>query len=555
MDQLVRGANQANARLEGLEQEHARSREQGESKDRDLAAGRAREHQLQQQLFDTQQRHGRGLTDRAQAQILTPQPANPGFDMAALQQVISEVQGDRISKGDIKQLIDDAVRSQLSGVARTSDIESAASRMEQGLNRVPTGASAAQVQQTVQQELAIAVHKVARHMPTQPQKLEGQAAQPDVSWAHHAPQTRTEEELPDNDHRSRSDAYRLPSQHLKALPSAKGSVASFASNGSPFVESALAQFQPAANSSSKGRASKSRASVAPAADNALAGVKNSEGYSSKGSRMSTVSAQEPGMEYQTTPRLTEGALSQKFQINARVEEAASKSRSSKMRGSVVAGPDNALTLMDDQRGTPSRTAKMSTMSVHPSTSNAMAFAGPGELQQYNTDPKRSSKISTASVQPSTSNAMIRPGSGEVQRFHGQESRSSKKLAASIQPARSNALGQPGKGNSQQYTSPAQVKASAQSQGGKLNRYGGHQGLPELPDDFPDNASQVTSWQRRQAPQQPMADQNTVVSTRPRNDRREQNVGSPLRQLAFVSGEDDGMAMVKQSKDLSKQIRR
>ncbi|KAK3704644.1 hypothetical protein LTR37_013743 [Vermiconidia calcicola] len=128
--------------------------------------------------------------------------------------------------------------------------------------------------------------------------------------------------------------------------------------------------------------------------------------------------------------------------------------------------------------------------------------------------------------------------------------------ASIQPSSSNAMLRPGGGDVQQARSSAEVMALAQSQGGQLSEFGGHRGIPELPDDFPDNASQVTAWERGQGNRRSVEDRSTVSTVRPKNDRRGDVGPSPLRRLASVQEADEGgTAMVRQSRELSKQSRR
>ena len=411
--ELIKEAKKLESRLRRLEESQAHSREQQEVKDRELAVSRMKEHQLHQQLLEAEQRHSRALADMAQSQTPTQQQKRPAFDMSALQKVIAEVQSDRISKNDIKQLVEDAVRNQLSGVAKTSDIDSAASRMEKGLNRIPDNASLGNIQQLVQHELEKAVQKVAAHMHAQLQALDGPDRLAIPAWQPQAPRFETQsyiEEYPDqrsevhsraSSSKTRQRSLPAPSEVQQANPS----------------ESALSRLSPEASGetgSSKNRQSMSRVSVAPSANNALTKGKHQEDRQSKGSRMFVTS-----------------------------------------------------------------------------------------------------------VQPSVHNAMIRPGTTYMER-HG---------------------------------SSAQAMAAAQAQGIHPSHYGGHQAFAGLPDDFPDNASQVTAWERRQTSRQARNDEGTVVKVRPKNDRRGDVGQTPLRQIGAIPEEDEeGMALVKQSKDVSRSRR-
>jgi hypothetical protein len=181
--ELIRETKKVDSRLQRLEESHAKNREQHEAKDRELAAARAREQQLQEQLLKAEQSHNRAMVEMAAAQAAATQPTTPALDMAALRKVIDEVQKDKISKDDIKQLVGDAVQAQLAGVAKSSDIDSAASRMEKGLNKLLASAPIDQIQGAVQRELEKAIRKVSKKMPMQQQMIDGpQQFQDRAAW-------------------------------------------------------------------------------------------------------------------------------------------------------------------------------------------------------------------------------------------------------------------------------------------------------------------------------------------------------------------------------------
>ncbi|KAK3051091.1 hypothetical protein LTR09_007841 [Extremus antarcticus] len=171
-NEVVREAKKFDTRLHRLEQSRSQDQSQLEARDRELAAARAQEQHLREQLLATEQRHSHALSEMAQSQAAQPAYAASNLDMQALQTMIDEVQRNRVSKEDIKQLVSDAVGAQLAGVAKSSDLESAASRMEKGLSKVPAGASNSQVQQIIQDELAKAVRKVSKAVPKQQRSLE-----------------------------------------------------------------------------------------------------------------------------------------------------------------------------------------------------------------------------------------------------------------------------------------------------------------------------------------------------------------------------------------------
>ena len=76
-------------------------------------------------------------------------------------------------------------------MARTTDTESAASRMEKGLNKLLTGVAAAQIQETVQRELASAVQKAVRFTPAQQQQVEAPYQPTPMPWRTQGPAAQT----------------------------------------------------------------------------------------------------------------------------------------------------------------------------------------------------------------------------------------------------------------------------------------------------------------------------------------------------------------------------
>lgn len=489
----------------------AGNRKRDEDKDRQLAEERARGQKLQQQMLENEQRHSSAIAELAQSQAPTPQPASQAFDMTMIKKFADELQSDRLTKADVKGLIEDAVQRQLSGVARTSDIESAASRMQKGLENMPAGASITQVQQTVRRELADAVQTAAKHMPSQQQQLEGPSMQPDISWARHAPQTHTAlQQLPMDERRSQYASRKVPYKQ---------------SNVSA-VSYATSTQQPRGNAHLDGAAV--RASI---------------------SKQRALEAPDPLPTGDMA--LTSQALAQ---LSTPVDVSSQKSRQSKSRVSVMPTADNALAPYKPSKSRSHRSSKMSSVSIQPSASNAMVLQSAGELQPYARETGILTELSLTDVPPSADKSGIASWADDVQLSRGKPSRSSKKSIVSIQPSASNAMDRPGAGDMPQYSSSAQAIV-AQSRG-DIRQYGGHQALPELPDDFPDTASQVPDWQQRQASRRAPSDEGAVARLTPRNDRRREIAGSPLRQLEGVSEEDEGaMALVKQSKDLSRKSRR
>ena len=130
-------------------------------------------------------------------------------------------------------------------------------------------------------------------------------------------------------------------------------------------------------------------------------------------------------------------------------------------------------------------------------------------------------MSILSIQPSNNNAIVLPDAPpDINKRKTKASKiSPRKSTVHVQASSANAIILPGCGAALPYTSSAQAMAAAQSQGGHLDGYDRHRAYAGLPDGFPDNASQVSAWQKRRVSGKIMGDQGTVLSVRPRNDRR------------------------------------
>lgn len=559
--QMLGMARNINDRMQRNDQ---RLQEQAEAQANKEAARHAQQDQAAKEQREMMQQLKNQVAD-LQAQVSKPQSAGPAFDMGALQKMISEGRTEQISKADIKQLIDDAVGKQLAGVARSSDLESAAARMERNLHKV-SGASDAQVAQQVQRELTSAINQVGRYVDARQKKIEDsqQSSQHSdmPSQPAAAARMKTEfivEELPSDD--QPRTKHRSSSSHdkVKALPypgsgtsdtrSQVGSSQKKASVLQPSYDQPLRSSKmstvsvpPTANDvitlanarqaretdarpsrSSKG----STVSVNPSDANAMVRSKaaapvampeaGTRSGSTKGPKLSTMSEQPSDMNVLVRPKSNHSGSpvsstpGQPFAPNpAQVPQAtAAPSRSSKMSTMSVQPSDmNTLTKAKPTESAPtpnpnqvpqiavmppkSSSTKMSTMSVQPSDANALMR------------PKSSSssaKMSTMSVQPSDMNALVRPGFEHPPK---QDSRSSKKLSTmSIQPSDNNAMVRSQPGGTQQNSN----SSAKGSRGSRIQAV---------------------------------------------NDRRGKARPSPLRQIENVQLEDGmSQALVRQSKDVVK----
>ena len=278
------------ARVKALEDQHAHGRLEQEAKEQELQALRVQVQQLHHERAEIAQQHNRHIAEMAHIHASTAPPTNPlAFDMGTLQKLVEEVQRDRISHADVQHLVADTVRKEVAGVARTTDIESAASRMEKGLNKLSTGVTAAQVQETVQRELASAVQKVVRSMPAQQQRIEAPYQPTPMPWRTQAPAAQTpqaEGDLVPDDSANQASGFTCMQRSLPA-PSMHPRSTTL------LTAEALASLQPTAGPTlQKSRQSKTRTSVMSTTDNSLVrlpreGSKNAR----KSSKMSTLSVQ------------------------------------------------------------------------------------------------------------------------------------------------------------------------------------------------------------------------------------------------------------------------
>lgn len=514
------------------------AQEQVQAKSRKEAAQEAQNQQFQREQRELINNLSGQISELRQAQASTSQPASQAFDMETLQKIVQDAQKGHASKDDLKALIDEAVSKQLSGVAKSADLEKSAARMEKSLHKV-SGGSDAQIQEMVQKELASAINKIASHRPGGQQRIDYPHQQRNVPGQPAPGRLETQfivEELPDDEEEAkqgqRSTSLPLKSVPMPLMPAndlvgqsslarKKATVLSASTTPSgrttAVTSDALARLQPLTNIStdvSNSHHSRSRASVMPSQENAVVRVKHSESEPSRSSKMSTVSVQP--------------------------------------------SPSNAIVRPDARtvqsvESKPSKSSKMSTMSVQPSDNNALVRHAPAETQKHDSKASKSSKMSKMSVQPSSMNTLVRPSPAEAPTHDGKVSKSSRTSKMSVQPSAGNAMVRSSTNDRQQYASAAEAMAVAQAKGGQLSEYGGHRGVPELPDDFPDNASQVEAWQKQQAPKRSTQKGSTISTVRPRNDRRgEVATSSPLKQIDTIQEEDEGsMALIKQSQDVSK----
>ncbi|TKA62851.1 hypothetical protein B0A55_11667 [Friedmanniomyces simplex] len=326
----------------------------------------------------------------------------------------------------------------------------------------------------------------------------------------------------------------------------------------PFAEHAMSLYEPSEAGSSK---SGTRGSVQQYDDNALAKTKR---FNAAPSEASTA--------------LTEDALAKLTSTQA----GSSKSRSSRTRSSAQPRDYDAMTQVSGSNPPPytemadrsmdqvsqvgsSRSAKKSTASMPPPYSTVMGptfsrseDGGPSYTPSIPTPeagPSKSKSKTRSSAQPGDDNALTRvkrsgpPPTVKVADFagtaladrtfdkvkHAGSGVFSKKSTASVPSSYSSPAVRPSSSSSRAGPSYGPVSHNPNSQ---LSPRGGTSEAsahPELPDDFPDNASQITAYERAQEARSTgsrsgMTDNRTVETLKPKNDRR--------AETAVVKGKKD-----------------
>ncbi|KAK5137694.1 hypothetical protein LTR08_007265 [Meristemomyces frigidus] len=565
-----------------------------ESQDRkDREASNRKAEALEQQLARVmqekatdQQRHSRDL---AQLHERMSQQQTPPLDLSALHHAIEQLQSGTLSKADITNLVKDTVGKTTAGLATTKDMESAATAMQKEFKRLPSALSGSQIDDAVQRGFDRAIDKHVQPQPKQ-QRLEAPrvpGAQPrqqqrpsqrettfevtDLSEDANVPvYTPKALEAPgqsgaaQDGHGLPAPGY-VPSSYSKSRVSVQPSYDNAVSRvkrteaprtgsqqqvDTPLSAAALARLPALSDGASQHRSSKSRASVRPSDDNAVSRVKHSAAPSSVSNHTGVKSSEI------TLARLP-GPGNDSYQ-----------SSSSKSTASAQPSGDNALSRVSHSTA-PTSISRQQSASA-PLTQSALArLPAPGSSSSKSTHSK-----SRASVLPSDHNALTRskrsvaPSSIHVTQPVGTGAALVGSDAKTMLNPKKPTVHSSGSHAPSQFSSSAQAMAAPYFPGAQPGNYGGHAGLSQnlgLPEDFPDNASQITSWERSREPKrsvagQGMVDSNTVARM-PKNDRRSEVAAPPpssgLRQVTYAPSELDagGQALVRQSKDVAKRSSR
>ncbi|KAK5119817.1 hypothetical protein LTR85_007143 [Meristemomyces frigidus] len=531
--------------------------------------------QLMQEKAADERRHN---VDLAKAHEAKPQPQIPSFDMSmmggAIQEALQDIKANSLSKADAKDLVHTALGERMAGLATTKDLQSAASLVQKELDKVSSKSSDRQIHSAMREELDELRERILQGQGTKQQRLDAQVAQIPTPWQQQRQPSRLRTTFDVTD-LSEEAAYQQhsrvhdfsdttgrasPSSKSRALPAPEDPTGANQEQAS-LTSGALARV---GCHSSKSRTSKSsRGPVAPVSNDAVTSLQQSTPPSSRPAEQTATPLPHAALARLPPPAsiapeagYAKSGVSAQPPVNntvARVKHSTVPAQDASQQVGMQLTEGALARLPASETGQTKSKARLPT---HKASSSS----------------KSTSSKSRASVQPSDGNALARvKAAPELRRVHVSqpvETVLSGAALARVHGADGNAMASQGNSTPLQFQSSTQAMAAAQAQGGQLASYGGHAGIhPELPDDFPDTASQITSWERQRTakpkpssdPAQAMVDQNTVAR-RPKNDHRDEDTRSRPSGLSHVAypgpdQEAESKALARQSKDVAKKSRR
>ncbi|KAK1050430.1 hypothetical protein LTR74_017039 [Friedmanniomyces endolithicus] len=133
-----------------------------EKKDIELAIMQSKLDAERQEKLDQERKYNHQLAAFAEkASSPQPQPAYT-IDLSPLQTVLAELSASRLQTSDIAALVENTMARQLQGVARSEDLASSTSKVQKALNKLPVNASAADVQKAVEKGIADVMKKASK---------------------------------------------------------------------------------------------------------------------------------------------------------------------------------------------------------------------------------------------------------------------------------------------------------------------------------------------------------------------------------------------------------
>ncbi|KAK0885957.1 Exopolyphosphatase [Friedmanniomyces endolithicus] len=133
-----------------------------EKKDLELAMMQSKLDTERQEKLDQERKYSRQLAAFAEkASSPQPQPTY-NIDLSPLQTVLAELSANRLQTCDIAALVENTMARQLQGVARSEDLASSTSKVQKALNKLPANASAADVQKAVEKGIADVMKKASK---------------------------------------------------------------------------------------------------------------------------------------------------------------------------------------------------------------------------------------------------------------------------------------------------------------------------------------------------------------------------------------------------------
>ncbi|KAK0862361.1 Exopolyphosphatase [Friedmanniomyces endolithicus] len=133
-----------------------------EKKDVELAMMQSKLDAERQEKLDQERKYNHQLAAFAgKASSPQPQPTYT-IDLSPLQTVLAELSASRLQTSDIAALVENTMARQLQGVARNEDLASSTSKVQKALNKLPANASAADVQNAVEKGIADVMKKASK---------------------------------------------------------------------------------------------------------------------------------------------------------------------------------------------------------------------------------------------------------------------------------------------------------------------------------------------------------------------------------------------------------
>ncbi|KAK0324495.1 hypothetical protein LTR82_004200 [Friedmanniomyces endolithicus] len=133
-----------------------------EKKDLELAIMQSKLDSERQEKLDQERKYNHQLAAFAEkASPPQPQPVYT-LDLSLLQTVLAELSANRLQKSVVAALVEHTMTRQLQGLARSEDLESSISKVQKALNKLPASATATDMQKAVEKGIADVMKKASK---------------------------------------------------------------------------------------------------------------------------------------------------------------------------------------------------------------------------------------------------------------------------------------------------------------------------------------------------------------------------------------------------------